>query len=304
MTLYHALPSSPGLFHSDSVSTMMKKVHKHYLGRLTVYEEVAREGTDIEGLHGLRVSIRYLKVFTSIFKNYIPQHLLIRMKPMLKIAGKDTGQLRDLDVFQMQYMVNSVEDNINVSQSFESFIKNLYEHRRLVLLDYLNSAKHKALINSINEIIDIDNEITNTNQYDFIYRVINKRLEKVNNVSRSLDWNEYHELHQLRIRIKQLRYSIEIFKELFIDNGEALLKILKKLQNKLGVYCDSNMAEGLIKQYILEYENIDLCAKSLLDQVNGENRQQLIEEVRSAWREYMQMDISATLEGTLDRALS
>lgn len=56
------------------------------------------------------------------------------------------------------------------------------------------------------------------------------------------------ELHQLRISAKRLRYSLELFREVFDETGERTIERVRQVQEQLGVLHDIEVRIDLIEQ--------------------------------------------------------
>jgi hypothetical protein len=68
------------------------------------------------------------------------------------------------------------------------------------------------------------------------------------------DWAQYvddpyrvHELHNLRIAAKRLRYSLEIFQDVLPPECEGIIKELTQIQDELGALHDSDVLVALLR---------------------------------------------------------
>jgi len=57
------------------------------------------------------------------------------------------------------------------------------------------------------------------------------------------------QLHNLRIKSKYLRYTLESLREVLPDNGEKLIQHMVKVQDHLGELHDATVAADLIRSY-------------------------------------------------------
>jgi hypothetical protein len=62
------------------------------------------------------------------------------------------------------------------------------------------------------------------------------------------DESAVHELHQLRIAAKRLRYSLELFQVVFGEEGERLTEQVKEIQELLGLIHDHDVRIWLIEE--------------------------------------------------------
>ncbi len=77
------------------------------------------------------------------------------------------------------------------------------------------------------------------------------RLEEMYNWESFVD-NPYaiHELHNLRIAAKRLRYTLEIFEVTFPAQCNSILKEVVQLQDELGTLHDSDVMIALLRLYL------------------------------------------------------
>jgi CHAD domain-containing protein len=73
------------------------------------------------------------------------------------------------------------------------------------------------------------------------------------------------ELHAMRIAAKRLRYSLELFRDLYGKKGELQIDRVKQLQEELGHIHDIDVRIGLIEQELLAFaqEQIEELSQSL-----------------------------------------
>lgn len=303
MDLYHAFPVSPGLYHDDPILDWMGKIFHFYGSQLDKFEIGIRTGNDIEDLHGFRVRIRYFKVISRVFKEFFINGANEQFRHLLKKAGKATGPVRDLDVFTEKYMQGEEIRNNGIIANIvcmETYLSGEYGKRKSQLFQFLDSQEFlemKRIIDSVkhSEILE-SGCVRIPNRYGLIKDTISVRLKKVYKEYHSLDLYAYSQLHDIRIRIKRLRYSIEIFKEVLVDEGQQLLWILRDLQDALGNYCDNAIAERIVEDYLENSEQDDCEEAKFQEFLTKEERPKLMGDVFNAFQEFNNFDFYRELD--------
>src|SRR5215211_7071828 len=69
-------------------------------------------------------------------------------------------------------------------------------------------------------------------------------------------------LHEMRIAAKRLRYSLELFRDLYGKKGELQIDRVKQLQEELGHIHDTDVRIGLIEQELLA------CAREQIEKLS------------------------------------
>lgn len=88
------------------------------------------------------------------------------------------------------------------------------------------------------------------------------------------------DLHELRLALKEFRYTLELFRPCYGSGLEQRLEALKRLQDHLGAMNDCEVAAGLIETNLPEADDGGAFLQFL--KARGEQEQ---EKVLSHWRE-------------------
>src|SRR5579859_6732975 len=88
----------------------------------------------------------------------------------------------------------------------------------------------------------------------------NARLIARTRLEELYEWDKYvddpyqvHELHNLRIAAKRLRYSLEIFSHVLPEACNSVLKEVEQIQEELGALHDSDVMAALLRLCLLPY---------------------------------------------------
>jgi CHAD domain-containing protein len=94
----------------------------------------------------------------------------------------------------------------------------------------------------------------------FIEKRMNRWLRLIRKDIKKLDIEDYPAMHQLRIRIKRLRYALTLFKEHVDPSLEEKIKPIKLWAEQLGVICDYQRNKEILNELFVR----DIPAKALL----------------------------------------
>lgn len=212
-------------------------------------EKTVFDDRDIEDIHEMRVAVRRIRAAFRSFKPCMPRKYKKKIIKDLKLLARNLGSVRDLDVaivFFKGYK-KLFPDNNGISFLIK-YCKKRRKSNQKELFSFLRSTKYLKLKENLIVFSDYladkaDKDVEQAVQNDFYnsFEAIIKEVFSYKEVKDLL--SSELELHDLRIAIKNLRYSLEF---IGLDSEESLLilKILKKYQNSLGLINDYNiMAE-------------------------------------------------------------
>lgn len=193
---------------------------------------------NIELLHKFRVSVRRTRSYLghTRFSNSL-------LDKQLKRLMKTTNHLRDMDVFieNKKQLVKQVDHALQpeLIVFFKLVEKNHHLNQIETFKEIRNSTPLSRVLSdsqlqpkrdSIQQ--TVEPEAISSEQ---ISRLRQQCVKRINTLSATSADNE---VHQLRIKIKQLRYLIEMLFEELSPQYQGLLKTLKPLQEHLGIFND------------------------------------------------------------------
>jgi CHAD domain-containing protein len=100
-------------------------------------------------------------------------------------------------------------------------------------------------------------------------------------------------LHQLRIRLKQLRYAIEFFAEILGEEGQPVIEQIKALQDHLGQLNDAETAAVFFRDLLAEQPNSDQLATYL--EARQKEREALLAAFPQAWTRFNRPELRRNL---------
>jgi CHAD domain-containing protein len=196
-----------------------------------------------EGVHEMRVSIRKLRSSLRDFAQLTDKFPLKKIRKNLKFLADLLGEVRDLDVAVDAFMSASKNaDSTNIEKGIAEIVKDCKTQRRnaydrltkhLVVDDLADLTKEfdRAFDKSLRQ-----REIFGATSVNEAARVmIENRLDRfLAEVDAIYDPFAVRRIHRLRIAGKQLRYSIELFGDLWNGKLKPFADETKKMQSYLG----------------------------------------------------------------------
>ena len=173
----------------------------------------------------------------------------MRFKKNFSFVGKLTNQLRDLDVYLLKKDTYKAMVPAVLGDDIEPLFVYLRKKRSKALKHVISTFESDKYGQILQEWEAFLNEPqrdapTPSNADLCILTLAQKRIYKqygsiVEAINRTLVNIDDNKIHALRIECKKLRYLMEFFSSLFSHKKfDALVKQLKKLQNKLGDFND------------------------------------------------------------------
>jgi triphosphatase len=220
---------------------------------------VAKEGSDPEGVHQMRVALRRLRTICALFPREIPSPSFEAINSEAKWLMQQLGRTRDWDVFATTIVSRLVATTPEVDlgglrEAVERQRKSSYGALQAVLVDprcsrFLLSLGHWVERRGWRNEIDGDalavlSQPMPTLADKILARLQRKALKRGAHF-RQLDTDAQHDL---RIDLKKLRYAAEFFLPLYATHAPAKRYVarLARLQKSLGRACDIKSNRALL----------------------------------------------------------
>ena len=225
-------------------------------------------GTDTEFLHDLRVAVRRARSTLKVTGDALPTEQAEAAAVALKWLGDLTTPTRDLDVYLLgldELAAEVTAPGWSASQlgPFRDFLVAAQAAEQAVLVRALRSVRAKrafaawAAASTGGDLLaeDVDAPESNAPVVSRVESVAKsavtrafKRVIKAGNAI--TPESPPSDLHDLRKRCKELRYSLEIFGSLHNAAAQrALIDDLKKLQDCLGEFQDTEVQQHAIRAF-------------------------------------------------------
>jgi len=225
-----------------------------YLSAWQLHEPGARLGDDPEELHDLRVAGRRMDAILRQFSSYLPAPLL-KFRPTLKTVLRALGDARDLDValIELEAFGRGLPDSER--QSLEPLKQHVIAEcgraraRMLGTLDSIWVQKHlQELTSLLTELPAAWQQSSPELVVNAAPKLIRRRYRKMRKGADLLTPDSSMEAyHAIRGRIKRLRYALEAVAVIYGKPADAMLRALRRWQEKLGTQQDAAVAGRRLK---------------------------------------------------------
>jgi CHAD domain-containing protein len=277
--------------------------------------EGVREAQDIEFIHRMRVASRRLRSCLPLFEECFPPKNYRQWRKKIRNITRALREARDADV-QIAFLKTYIDklEKENLRPGAQRFLLRLRQSRErmqnrvIKAIDRLlesgvvedmekfcrkmRRGRHNADVNSLE-----------TYQKALVY--ITSRLDEIFAHEASVHIPEnIKEHHAMRIAVKRLRYTMEVFSSLYEGELENQITVCKKLQDMLGDLHDCDVwMEYLPKfmederAYSLDYfghdDSFGILESGLLhlQQYLRERRSMIYEKFVAFWKDNLEKNI-------------
>jgi CHAD domain-containing protein len=250
-----SLPDAPPrrltLYPGETVADAARKAIAFGVESMTLHQ-VAAEGGDAEPLHQLRVASRRLRASIELFSGVIyAGQLKIYRRDVPWIAGQ-AGAVRECDVTSALLKDRAAKIDPALAESIAPLFEALEARRKsehAVLYEMLASKRFRGLVAKMSRpaIKKIGGARTLGAAAAQLLRLIARSSMRFGG---TLDGDAPAvTFHKLRVRIKRLRYALEMLKPLGGKRQKKTLARLEELQETLGLYHDAVVASAWLRRY-------------------------------------------------------
>ena len=292
-----------------TVEVALQNIGRSCLAQL-LRNEPAVLSAQPEGVHQMRVAVRRLRSAMSSLKELLPQDDLEGVVDELRWLGGMLGPARNLDVFATELLpaarrglpdqpgwndLAATLDRLRIAayrQLRDAIESQRYTTSVLRMLRWFEASggrEHRVLS---------ETEVLSPPIGRVVSRILDRRRRKVWRRGEGFGHLAPPERHKLRIAVKKLRYTIELFGNLFDkDDVERFVKPLKGLQGDLGYANDVRVAHEFVIELFAQIEPRSPAAHAWValleahDQrlASGERKRrrhlQKLDEATPFWRE-------------------
>jgi triphosphatase len=266
--------TAPRAFHAEPVAldpamTVEAALRKIGLSCLTqlLRNESAVLAVLPEGVHQMRVAIRRIRSVVSSLKKMFPAEDRGWIAQEFRWLGGALGSARNIDVFATELLepartampdepgwrdLAAVLDRLRLAaydHIRSEILSARYTATMLRLLRWLEASGWRAHVSSATAAL-LGSPIG-----EVAPRVLDRRRRQVRRRSKGFDRLTPRQRHELRIAAKKLRYTIELFGNLFGDNdSRKFVRELKRLQDDLGYANDVRVGHEFLTELFAEID--------------------------------------------------
>jgi inorganic triphosphatase YgiF len=223
--------------------------------------EAAALGGEAEGVHQMRVALRRLRAILSAFSMLIPEDRRDPLDDEVKWLTKALGAARNYDVFAEETIGAAKKAAVD-GAALERLAKAAARRRRVAYAaarQAIRSPRYTTLLLRLMRWFDgrqwrdeggnaADERLTWPVR-EIAPLILDRRRRTAKRRSRGFAGQSPEERHELRIALKKLRYTIELFAGLYdADGTKAFIHALKRLQDKLGEANDLQTGRKLVTE--------------------------------------------------------
>lgn len=263
------IKSSAPVDAGQNVSQAFATIMAHNFDFILEWEDKARGGEDIEGVHQMRVAIRRLRSAISLFRGAIPRESSQPWSEEMRWVVGELGLARDLDVFIDEGLSHAAprlplpgsEDLDRVARTRRA---RAYQEQ---VVPMLASDRYQAFKTGCSDWFTQRqwegegrggkkrkaSEAMTGKLVPFARALLDKQERQVLKTGSNVDRNDAEAMHRLRIECKKLRYAAEFFRPLFIGM-DGFIAHMKGLQDLLGLMNDVAVTRNLL-DILLSEEN-------------------------------------------------
>ena len=247
-----------------------------------------RIARDIEYIHRMRVASRRARSALQLFGECFPAKLHRRWQKGVRAVTRSLGLARDLDV-QIDVLKNfrKEHDTPEYKVGVNHVLYHIRQKRRDVQSDVLKNLDNIERRGTLHEISlylqeSLRQYSINIQERSSPFILHRARSYIVEQLEAVLEYEPYvdqedadDELHQMRIAAKRLRYTMEIFADLYGDGLNVYIKAVKKIQKYLGEMHDCVVWLSYLpkfikveKKHIVRYKDAEQRLKSIIQGVH------------------------------------
>jgi len=232
-----------------------------------------------EGVHQVRVGLRRLRVALKAFGHAFQADALEPLRESARDLGRAFAATRDLDVFSSD-LLHQVEKAFPQTAGLKRLRAILADERDAQWDETVDTVRSDDFTGFLIDLAAAaearvwraDAEPDRLAQQvesakSLARRALDKRLTKAKKRAHDMEGLSPEERHELRIELKKLRYSAEIFASLYDRKAVApFLKQLSELQDIFGAMNDAEMAQDIVERLL---DDADEDAREELRSVAG-----------------------------------
>jgi len=283
----------PSLDRKDSAAAAFKKIAWECINHLQNNQDVVLHGSDVEGVHQMRVALRRLRSAFSVFREMLGRENSEVLLEELRWITDILGQARDLDVFLTQTLpplLGYIEGHPGLTKLHEKATVAQSKAYREVRAALESQRYHHLLLTMA---AWLENERWNSGENhqgacEIAERMLHKRYKSLRKHGKRLVHMHHEERHQTRIAAKKLRYAAEFFVSLYSGGkSHTFIHQLAQVQDRLGVLNDIAVTEQLLKRLAgVRPERSVAEALLLFSGWNACNASHCLTDMDDAWQKF------------------
>jgi CHAD domain-containing protein len=253
--------------------------------------------TDVFSVHETRKTCRRLRTAFRLYNPYFEPGLLMSYRKRLRKFMRRLGRSRDVAVFRIkleQFMTEGleIEGSSEIEErsftAFDEYWREAHSKADERVRQYLAKGKYRSLLRDLDGFshsigmgaTDVSEPITPLQVRYIAPTLIYEKLAEVRAFDGYVEGASLKMFHTLRIRLKELRYTLEFFRPILGPSIAVVFPTLKRLLTHLGDLNDAWIALDLIEE--VEGETLTPAAE-LYYRVKKAELETLVEDFPGLW---------------------
>lgn len=272
-------------------TTRLRASLEHWRHALITHEPGTRRGEDPEELHHMRVAVRRMRALLKAGRSLLDTSWSEPLRAELGWLGRALGAVRDLDVLLERLQQSSTELPAAERAAADQLLTELRAERdraRERLLTTLDSARYRRLLLATEQ-VRTGPRPPERGAAEPLRELVDAQFAELRAAATGLGTEPTDaELHRVRIRTKQLRYTAELADQApDVQLGE-LVRAAKQLQTVLGDHQDACVARDRVRQLLADAPGTDTAsAAELLAGAEEQRRRRCRAAWPGKWRELL-----------------
>lgn len=242
----------------ETASDALARIFSGGIANVLDNEAATLDGTDPEGVHQMRVSLRRMRSILSVFKNFIDAERVQWARDELKWLANELGPARDWDVFADEILKPVSGAGIDPNGIAALIAATVparadgYKRARAAIA----SVRYTKLILGISQFAETrawmpadagaDHPLNKPLQ-SVAGGILSNAFKKLKKRGKGLAKMDTPERHEVRIALKKFRYSVDSLQGIYPASAVApFTQALGRMQDKFGHLNDVSVAETLL----------------------------------------------------------
>jgi triphosphatase len=243
-----------------AVEVALQRIGGSCLAQL-LRNEAAVLAAQPEGVHQMRVALRRLRSAISSLKKMLPAEDRRWAAEELGWLGGALSPARNLDVFATELLeaarpgLADEPGSYELGATLDRMRRAAYERVREAIISERYTAAMLRLLGCFEMRRRQDAALLNCRIGKIAPSILDRRRKRIRQRSTGFDRLTPRERHKLRIAAKKLRYTIELFGNLFDkDDLRKYVRKLKRLQDDLGYANDVRVAHDFLSELFVQID--------------------------------------------------
>jgi CHAD domain-containing protein len=260
-------PEEVSMTANAPLSEAGRGIMRDFLKKLLENEPIAREGSDPEGVHDMRVATRRLRAAFQVMEETVWQPKVCRkFRRDLRGLANALSMVRDSDVYLQhldEYLAKQEPETVTELSVLREAVAKRRDKGREEMHETLDSKKMRRVLDKLEGFLNTpgagvaesaadDHEAAPSLVRHFAGSAVWRRYEELQAYETVLP-ADILTLHRLRVAAKRLRYTLGFFEEALTPEAKALSRQLSQLQDYLGDLHDHQVAVELATSLLKKY---------------------------------------------------